>query len=61
MSHRRVPRDAAKESWWREQVRAQTQGGVSVRAYCRQQQLSEPSFYAWRKKLTKRDQERQPQ
>ena len=60
MSQRRVPRDAAKESWWREQVRAQAQGGLSVRAYCRQQQLSEPSFYAWRKELARRDQERQP-
>lgn len=61
MSQRRVPRDAAKEAWWREQVRAQSQSGLSVRAYCRQQQVSEPSFYAWRKELAKRDQERQAQ
>lgn len=61
MSQRRVPRDAAKESRWREQVQAQALSGLSVRAYCRQQQLSEPSFYAWRKELAKREQERQPQ
>lgn len=59
MFQRRVPRDAAKESRWREQVQAQAQSGLSVRAYCRQQQLSEPSFYAWRKELARRDQERQ--
>lgn len=61
MPQRRVPRDAAKESCWREQVRAQAQGGLTVRAYCRQQQLSEASFYAWRKELDRRDQQRQPQ
>ncbi len=60
MSQRRVPRDAAKEAWWREQVQVQAQSGLTVRAYCRQQQLSEPSFYAWRKELAKRDQERHP-
>lgn len=59
MSQRRVPRDAAKEAWWREQVQVQAQSGLTVRAYCRQQQLSEPSFYAWRKELARRDQERQ--
>jgi len=29
--------------------------GLSVRQFCRQEGLSEPSFYSWRKKLSKFD------
>jgi hypothetical protein len=29
--------------------------GVSIREFCRQKAISEPSFYAWRKKLQKRN------
>lgn len=27
-------------------------GGLSVRQFCKQEGLSEPSFYSWRRKLT---------
>lgn len=46
-----------KEAYWRWHVGVQSAGGESVRAYCRQQGLSEPSFYAWRRALAKRDAE----
>jgi transposase-like protein len=29
----------------------QQESGLSVRAFCRQESLSEPSFYAWRRRL----------
>src|SRR5262249_41783858 len=31
--------------------------GLSVRAFCAQQQVSEPSFYAWRRCLAEREQQ----
>jgi hypothetical protein len=45
----RLKRSASKE---------QQRCGLSVRAFCRQKAISEPSFYAWRKKLQTRDAER---
>jgi hypothetical protein len=31
---------------------------LSIRAFCRQKAISEPSFYVWRKELQKRDAQR---
>lgn len=45
----------AKERFWREHLASQATGGISVRAYCRRHALKEPSFYAWRRELAKRD------
>ena len=36
---------------WREILRRQADSGVSIREFCTTEGLSEPSFYAWRKKL----------
>lgn len=54
MSARKL-RELAKESQWRERVREQLASGLTVRGYCLREQISEPSFYAWRKELAKRD------
>lgn len=51
----RLKRSANKETSWRLLVAEQRRCGLSVRAFCRQQAISEPSFYAWRKELQKRD------
>jgi transposase len=48
-------REAGKEKFWRRVLREFAGSGQSVRAFCRQRQLSEPSFYAWRRTLTRRD------
>jgi hypothetical protein len=45
----------SKERFWRTRVRQWRGSGLSVRAYCAEQGLSEPSFYAWRRTLTERD------
>ena len=47
-----------KGEFWRLLVEEQRRCGVSIRAFCRQKAISEPSFYAWRKKLQKRGTER---
>lgn len=46
---------AEKDSYWRWHVDMQAAGGLSVRAYCGQHGLSEPTFYAWRRKIQERD------
>lgn len=51
-------RSAVKEAAWRERLRNQAGSGLSVRAFCRREGLSEPSFYSWRRELEKRDRER---
>ena len=48
-------RSAAKEAYWREVVGKQRQSGKSVRAFCAEAGVSEPSFYAWRRELRRRD------
>jgi hypothetical protein len=50
-------RDAAKERHWRRVVREWRRSGLSVRDFCDWQTLSEPSFYAWRREIAKRDHE----
>ena len=47
-------RDASKERFWRAAIGRQRRSGQSVRAYCREHGLSEPSFYAWRGELKRR-------
>lgn len=47
-------RDVAKERFWRGVVKRQAASGLSVRAFCRRERLSEPSFYAWRRTLVER-------
>jgi hypothetical protein len=40
-----------KNDQWRERVAEQARSGLSVKQYCKQQGLTECSFYAWRKRL----------
>lgn len=48
-------RSSSKERFWRRMVRQWRSSGLSVRAFCAEQGLSEPSFYAWRRTLAERD------
>lgn len=50
-----VRRDMAKERFWRGVVQRQAGSGLGVRAFCRQQGLTESAFYAWRRTITERD------
>lgn len=53
-------RDVAKERAWRRWIGQQRASGLSVRAFCAREQLSEPSFYAWRRTLAQRKTDRKP-
>src|SRR5437868_2754356 len=43
-----------KERYWRRLVREWERSGLTVRAFCEEQGVSEPSFYAWRRTLQDR-------
>lgn len=50
-------RDRGKERFWRRVIRRWQRSGLGVRAFCRAEVVSEPSFYAWRRELARRDQQ----
>lgn len=54
-SGRGLERGRAREQFWRDVVKEFAGSGQTVRAYCAQRQLSEPSFFTWRKMLAQRD------
>jgi len=48
-------RNVDQERRWRERIKRQAGSGLTVRAFCRREKLSEPSFHAWRRTLRQRD------
>ena len=40
-----------RQAHWRGVLGEQASSGLSVAAFCREQSISAPSFYAWRRKL----------
>jgi len=47
-------RDPRKERFWRRVVQQWRDSGLSVRQFCQLRELSEASFYAWRRTLQQR-------
>jgi hypothetical protein len=54
MPHRK-PRDPRKEQYWRRWVQLWESSGLTVPDFCARHRLSQPSFYAWRRKLQQHD------
>lgn len=50
-------RDPAKEKYWRRLLRQWQRSGLTGRDFCAERGLNEPSFYAWRREIARRDQE----
>ena len=46
---------ADKAARWREILSRQAGSGLSIRQFCAREGVSEPSFFAWRKKLGERE------
>ncbi len=44
-----------REQFWRLVFEEHASSQMSVRAFCRRESLSEPSFYSWRRKIHRRD------
>jgi transposase-like protein len=57
MSESRDVKRANATEFWDAAVRLWTESGMPVRAFCRQEGLAEHSFYAWRKKLSPKNDE----
>ena len=43
--------DGETETRWREILERQAGSGLSIRSFCAEEGIQEPSFYAWRKRL----------
>jgi transposase-like protein len=52
---KRKKRDGQPEAHWRRMVRGQGQNGLSIREFCRRNNLRESAFYFWRRELERRD------
>jgi hypothetical protein len=48
-------KNGAAEARWRQILQRQAGSGMSVRGFCAEEGIAEPSFYAWRKKLRTRN------
>jgi len=51
----RHQRDSAKEAFWRDVLRRFAASGLSVRAFCKRERLTESAFYAWRRTIGERN------
>ena len=47
--------DTDQQQFWQMVLDTFKSSGLSIRRFCKQEGLSEPSFYAWRKRLTQVD------
>jgi hypothetical protein len=54
-ARRRGERDRGKERFWRRMLRLWRRSGLSIRDFCGDHDLAEPSFYAWRRTIAERD------
>ena len=48
-------RSVEKEQFWRMVLEEHKKSGLTAREFCRNESISEPSFYSWRRKLRNRD------
>jgi transposase-like protein len=55
MGGRTRRRNGEKERFWRQVVGEHSSSGLTVRQYCENRGVSEPSFFAWRRELAQRD------
>jgi transposase len=44
-------KNTEKELHWRKMVDRHAGSGLSIRQFCEKERISQPSFYAWRKRL----------
>jgi transposase-like protein len=51
-------RDRGKERLWRRLLQLWRRSGLTVRAFCAEHQINEPSFFAWRRTIADRDRQR---
>jgi hypothetical protein len=57
---RKGERDPKREQFWRAALRRRQQSGLTVREFCRREQLSETAYHFWRREIARRDREPRP-
>jgi hypothetical protein len=55
MSKKAKQRDLGKEQLWRQAIRKRERSGLTIRAFCQREGLTESSYQFWRRELVKRD------
>jgi hypothetical protein len=55
MTDTMIEEKVSKADEWNERIDTQQHSGVSVKQFCKEQGLTECSFYAWRKRLRKKE------
>ena len=55
------PKDLSLEHTWRLRLRRQVASGLSIAAFCRREEVSSASFYAWRRRLATPPPAQQPE
>jgi hypothetical protein len=50
-------RDAKREAFWRGVFKRYAATGLTIRAFCQREQLTESAFFAWRRTIAERDTE----
>ena len=58
MSKRGFLRSGEKERFWRGVLRRHRKSGLSVREFCRGEDLKESAFYFWKRTIAERDREK---
>jgi hypothetical protein len=53
-------RDPKRERFWRAALQRQQRSGLTVREFCRSEQLPETSYHFWRREIARRDREPRP-
>jgi hypothetical protein len=53
MTRTSMGKNIGRSEYWRERIDEQESSGLSVQRFCKQQGLTEQSFYLWRKRLRK--------
>ena len=57
---RKGERDLKRERFWRAALRRRQRSGLTVREFCRGEQLSETAYHFWRREIARRDREPRP-
>ena len=55
MSKKTRPRAGGRERFWRSAIRKRERSGLTIRAFCDREGLTESAYHFWRRELLKRD------
>jgi hypothetical protein len=55
MASQGAPRNGAMERSWRRLIQQWRHSGMTIRDFCVEHEVSEPSFFAWRRTIADRD------